>query len=75
MVWLCQVMGTRGEVRDPPQKPPRLNPPPHPQADDPSGSTYLGNLSNRYPLDSYPSQAAEKVDIRCTASKGASAFP
>src|ERR1700676_1412685 len=34
--------------------PPRLNPSQHPQAGRPSGSTYLGNLSNHYPLASLP---------------------
>src|ERR1700719_269953 len=50
--------------------PPRLNPSQHPQAGRPSGSTYLGNLSNHYPLASYPAQAAEEVDFRCPALKG-----
>src|ERR1700676_5760118 len=49
---------------------PRLNPSQHPQAERPSGSTYLGNLSNHYPLASYPAQAAEEVDFRCPALKG-----
>src|ERR1019366_385144 len=74
MVWLCQVMGHGGKVRDQTQKLPRLNPPPHPQAGCPSGSTYLGNLSNHYPLPSSPSRAAGKVGIRRPAPKGAADF-
>src|ERR1700674_2410396 len=54
--------------------PPRLNPSPHPQAGRPSGSTYLGNLSNHYLLASYRAQAAGKVDFRWPAPKGACDF-
>src|ERR1700674_2287829 len=49
---------------------PRLNPSPHPQAGGPSGSTYLGNLSNHYPPARYPARAAKKSIFDARPLKG-----
>ena len=51
IVWLCQVMEHAGG-RTRPANRRASGPAPHPQADGPSGSIYLGNLSNHYPLAS-----------------------